>query len=270
MRVALPRSLCAPRTPVPVHLIGCGGSGSLMLLRLARMDRALRAVGHAGLRIVVYDPDVVSDANVGRQAFYPSDVGSNKAEVLVFRLNAYLGTSYEARATTFHDVADRYAASFVAVSCVDTARARRDIGAVFEKKHVESILWLDLGNDLQQGQAVLGQPLGHGERNWRYRLPTVLELFPALADPKLLEDDAPSCSLAEAIERQDLFINELLVGAAANLLWQGLRVGELKFSALFVNARSHQMTALPIDPDRWRRFGHRMGRCVPRTLVSRN
>jgi hypothetical protein len=82
------------------------------------------------------------------------------------------------------------------------------------------------------------------------------------------EVDTPSCSLAEALERRDLFVNELLVGAAANLLWQALRQGELRASAVFVNARSHQVTGLPIDGKTWKRFGHRMGRCAPRTAVA--
>jgi PRTRC genetic system ThiF family protein len=70
---------------VTVDLIGCGGNGSQMLTGLARLDRALRALGHPGLVVTAWDPDTVSEANVGRQLFSPSDVGLNKATVLVHR-----------------------------------------------------------------------------------------------------------------------------------------------------------------------------------------
>jgi hypothetical protein len=35
-------------------------------------------------------------------------------------------------------------------------------------------------------------------------LPTVLEYFPEIANESLPDDDAPSCSMAEALERQSL------------------------------------------------------------------
>lgn len=269
MRVAMPREVTAPRAPITVHLAGCGGSGSRMLLRLASMDRALRALGHAGLHVVAYDPDAVSVANVGRQAFYPADVGCNKAHVLVFRLNACLGTAYEARGTRFNaHLQPVYGSASLVVSCVDTAAARREIGVQLKGGTGGYTLWLDLGNDAHTGQAVLGQPKLERHRDWKYRLPTVLELYPHLMDTRRIEDDTPSCSLAEALERQDLFVNELVVGAAANLLWQALRAGELRHSAVFVNARTHQTSGLPIDSGTWRRFGHRMGRCKPPTAIT--
>lgn len=269
-RVAMPREVTAPRVAITVYLAGCGGSGSRMLLRLASMDRALRALGHAGLHLIAYDPDTVSAANVGRQAFYPADVGCNKAHVLVFRLNACLGTSYEAHARRFDATPDRtFGSATLVVSCVDTAAARRDIGAQLSRgTWGGQLFWLDLGNDAHTGQAVLGQPKQERYRDWKYRLPTVLELYPHLMDANRVEDDVPSCSLAEALERQDLFVNELVVGAAANLLWQALREGELRHSAVFINARTHQTAGLPIAPAAWRRFGHRMGRCKPPTAVT--
>ena len=34
-----------------------------------------------------YDPDIVTEANIGRQLFGPSDLGQNKAQCLVTRIN---------------------------------------------------------------------------------------------------------------------------------------------------------------------------------------
>ena len=65
--------LMSPQHPVTVNLIGAGGTGSQVLTCLARLDAALRGLGHPGLFVTLYDPDIVTEANIGRQLFGPSD-----------------------------------------------------------------------------------------------------------------------------------------------------------------------------------------------------
>jgi hypothetical protein len=48
--------------------------------------------------------------------------------------------------------------------------------------------WLDLGNNADSGQFVLGQPENSKNKNGDLRLPTVAELFPELVEPKLFGD----------------------------------------------------------------------------------
>src|ERR1039457_5234490 len=84
-----------------VVLIGCGGTGSQVLSGLARLHLSLIALGHPGLDVHAYDPDTVSNSNVGRQLFAQSDVGLNKASVLVNRLNMYYGLSWKATPSKF-------------------------------------------------------------------------------------------------------------------------------------------------------------------------
>lgn len=49
----------------------------------ARIHASLLRLGHpGGLSVDVVDPDVVSEANIGRQPFSPYDVGRPKVEVL--------------------------------------------------------------------------------------------------------------------------------------------------------------------------------------------
>ena len=48
-----------PQHPVTVNLIGAGGTGSQVLTCLARLDVTLRALGHPGLSVTLYDPDIV-------------------------------------------------------------------------------------------------------------------------------------------------------------------------------------------------------------------
>lgn len=77
---------------VRILLVGAGGTGSRILEKLVCLHRALIAKGHPyGLTVTVVDPDTVSPANIGRQAFYPGDVGCAKADVLVNRANMMLG-----------------------------------------------------------------------------------------------------------------------------------------------------------------------------------
>ena len=78
--------------PVNILLVGAGGTGSRILERLVCLHKALKAKGHpGGLKVTVVDPDIVSNANVGRQAFYSCDVGRYKADVLVNRVSMALG-----------------------------------------------------------------------------------------------------------------------------------------------------------------------------------
>ena len=63
--------LINPQHPVTVNLIGAGGTGSQVLTCLARLDTALRGLGHPGLFITVYDSDIVTEANHRETALQP-------------------------------------------------------------------------------------------------------------------------------------------------------------------------------------------------------
>jgi len=53
-----------------VQMLGCGGIGSSILDNLLR-----KGVGH----VDIYDGDLVELGNLGRQKFFPADIGQNKA-----------------------------------------------------------------------------------------------------------------------------------------------------------------------------------------------
>ena len=88
--------LIDPQHPVTVNLIGAGGTGSQVLTCLARLDVTLRALGHPGLSVTLYDPDIVSGTNIGRQLFSDSDIGLNKAKCLITRVNNFFGNDWRA------------------------------------------------------------------------------------------------------------------------------------------------------------------------------
>lgn len=255
----LPSALLEDR--VRIHVAGCGGNGSQMLSGLARLHHALIRVGHpGGLEVTAFDPDRVSEANVGRQLFYSEDVGRHKCSVLVQRLNACYRTDWRAVPELWAADGDRTPGILgpgtsnvnfphILITCVDTAKARREIHDQLTKRFPQILYWLDLGNRQQDGQVIFGQPPWkeyQRDKPTQPRLPVVTEIFPELLDPNLQEDNRPSCSLAEALESQDLFINDFVSRGGLQLLWDGFRKGKLRFHGYFINLVDGELRGLPV------------------------
>lgn len=243
---------------VNIVLVGAGGNGSQMLNGLARLHVAMLARQHpGGLHVRVYDPDRVSEANVGRQLFSPSDIGQYKACVLVHRLNCFFGLDWEARPGRF-TLAQGMNTPDILVSCVDTAASRKEIESLLRKRHTQTPhYWLDLGNRRQDGQVVLGHLLSEnqtrriaiGKATMEGYLPNVMDIYPELRK-RTKEDTAPSCSLAESLERQDLFINDHVSRWALHLLWALFRQGCIEHHGYLVNLMDGAVNPLPVpSPD---------------------
>jgi len=71
-------------------------------------------------------------------------------------------------------------------------------------------------------------------------LPFVTEEFGELLKQSETYDDTPSCSLAEALEKQDLFINSVLAQMGSSLLWNLFRNGMTENRGFFLNLKSFQ------------------------------
>jgi PRTRC genetic system ThiF family protein len=249
-----------------VALIGAGGSGSLMLTRLARLAYAMRALGHPGFKVTVYDPDTVSEANIGRQMFSPSDVGFHKAHILVDRVNRFFGLPWQSMAVRYGDGEHGEGDGDLVVVCVDSRHARRAIHNSLRARWMNSYV-LDLGNRASDGQVVLGQVIArrHGERAREGKsrketppnhvdLPDPYQLLPELVNTKIAEDDTPSCSVAEALERQELFVNDDVVNSGAEILLNMLRHGQLEWHGAFTNSRTGKRQVINVDPALWKRM----------------
>lgn len=202
-----------------VVVVGAGGNGSIFITHLCRIWQAWTKLGGNPFEIEIFDPDVVTEANLARQCFCEADIGSNKAIVLAQRMRAFFGVPVEANARKYGPT---YFSGRVVVGCVDNLAARKLI--LDDITHRNGGYWLDLGNSNDRGQVVLG---GHG-------LPTFFDLFP---DRRKARDakNIPSCSMAEALEKQDLFINSIVATLAGQLLWQLMRRGGINHHGYFVN-----------------------------------
>lgn len=239
---------------VRVAIAGVGGNGAQVVGLLARLHLAILALGHPlGLHATAYDPDSVSEANVGRQLWSPSDVGLNKAIVAIHRCNRFYGLDWDA-------VPARYDGGRcdILVSCVDTRKARRDFSDQIEGGTGPAYYWLDMGNEEHIAQCCLGEiPLSYRRRattpNPRLPLPT--ELFPELRR-NTPEVETHSCSLRISLQSQGLFINDFAARASMQLLYRLFTKGRIDTHGAFINLASYRMSPIPIDREVWRRMGY--------------
>jgi len=237
--------------PVDVDLIGAGGTGSIIATRLAKLAVALPKLGHPGINVTIWDDDNVSPSNIGRQAFFAPDIGSNKAMTLVNRINLCEGLRWQAKPVRF-EARNRhygYGSTSVLIGAVDTRASRQSIHECF--LIARQMIWIDCGNNAATGQVVLGAKV-----NQQIQLPSVADLFPEVTSAEQdATDTAPSCSLEEALERQDLMINPTIANSAVTLLWQMLRFGELSVHGVFHDLTALSSMPIPIDPAYWAAMG---------------
>jgi PRTRC genetic system ThiF family protein len=255
---------------VRVLVVGCGGTGSAVVAGLPYLHQSLVAHGHpGGLHVTVIDGDTISPANCVRQPFARSEIGQYKAIVLVNRLNLFWGLKWEAipvhlRSGTF--ISRSYSGddlrAHIVVGCVDTRAARATIKDAVGKWSTVSY-WLDLGNNADSGQFILGEPLNERNRRAKLRLRTAAELFPEIVDPTLDDDGEPSCSAVEALERQSAFINATLAQHALALLARLFRYGEISYHGGFINLATGAASVVRIDPQCWTRTRRLNKRTTP-------
>jgi PRTRC genetic system ThiF family protein len=258
------------RRPVQVVLVGAGGTGSHVMRRLPVLHNAMIDLGHpGGLDVTVYDPDVVSKTNVGRQAFSLSDVGLSKAEILVHRCNMGHLTNWEARQEKF--TAHSPISADIVIGCVDNRAGRKEILSSCESSY-QSRYWLDFGNRAHDGQVILGQIIRKSAlaEKGAIRLPHVANLYPELVDASLDDkDETPSCSLAEALEKQSLFINDTLALVGITMLQRLFRYGQLSYHGEFINSEVGRVNPLAVDPEAWKRFGYEPKEAKPKRTRSK-
>lgn len=241
--------LIDPQHPVTINLIGAGGTGSQVLTCLARLDATLRALGHPGLFVTVYDPDEVTESNIGRQLFGPSEIGLNKAVCLLSRINNFFGNNWRAVPQLYPTQigkATRTDAANIYITCTDNVTSRVELAKLLEamptspyRETTTPLYWMDFGNAHSSGQVVLGTicPKIKQPRSRRYKTVATLPIVTRYVNYDAVKDDdsGPSCSLAEALQKQDLFINSTLAQLGCNILWKMFRAGMIEHHGIFLN-----------------------------------
>lgn len=239
---------------VEVLVIGAGGTGSQVTQGFGPLHTALLALGHpSGLSVTVMDPSVVREANLARQPFYAADLGQYKATVVATRVMAqYAAQDLTVRAAISDDIQDvvgRFRPDVI-FGCVDTRKARAAIAKV---KSVNRLWWMDIGNRNDDGQCIFGTLVRNENEQ---DIPHVGKLYPEAIDTKRPEDNQPSCSMAESLERQSLYINRLMATVALDMFSRFLREG-LEHHGRIINLREGTMNRIAVDPEVWARMGYR-------------
>jgi PRTRC genetic system ThiF family protein len=247
----LPAKLLKER--VRVLVVGCGGTGSTIATGLVYLHQAMLAYGHpGGLHVTLVDGDRISHANCVRQPFSESEVGLYKADVLVTRINLFWGLGWDADIRFVDKPWSTTEQPEIIISCVDSRKARHLITRTDAYRF--ALYWLDLGNNADSGQFVLGQPDSPSLED-KTRLPNVADLFPEIVDPRLdAKDKLPSCSALEALESQSPFVNQTLAYQALALLAQFFRRGRLSYHGGFINLATGKMSPLPVELAVWKRI----------------
>lgn len=253
--------LLNPTNPVIVNLIGAGGTGSRVLTSLTMMNCTLTAMGHPGLFVNLFDDDLVTSANKGRQLFTDNEIGQPKAAVLINRANRFFGTNWKAVTHKISSTSDNnHLYGNITISCVDSVKARFEIANILKKSKTQSyernrpMYWIDFGNGKHTGQVMIStigtikQPSSK-----KYapvaKLPFVTDEFKTLLE-NAKEDDSPSCSVAEALNKQDLFINPGLAALGSSILWSMFREGMLRYRGFFLNLRDLRSQPIPITSNK--------------------
>ncbi|MBB3125269.1 PRTRC genetic system ThiF family protein [Mesoflavibacter sabulilitoris] len=233
---------------ITVSLFGVGGTGSLLLTKLAKLNACLVALNHPGLFVKGFDFDTVEQANVLRQGFFMADVGKHKAKRLISKINLCYHTDWKAYDFKFEypqqifkdkDSCDILSSNII-ISCLDTLKPRKEL-AVFtdllkaSNRHfndtVKPYFWLDCGNTRTAGQCILSTIKTDGKAI----LPNLFERFGNIDDMETETLQGAGCSIADKLMEQDLFVNDSIALFASNLIWKLFKDKRIAHQGAFIN-----------------------------------
>lgn len=232
-----------------IFLIGCGGNGSELAPKLARMARNLRKRGeYVALHFI--DPDRVETKNLDRQNFCWAERGLYKAETLANRFahaNGVAITAVTARFKTslVRDLAGQSQTLKVLVGCVDNPEARHEIARATQESYSRKLVWLDLGNDYDSGQVLIGGATEPHQLRHSFPVPGICTQLPcpAVLEPELINVKKKrrrrkkTLPCAEAVEQnlQSDSVNTQMAGIAYDYLYLLMVKNDLRKFATYAN-----------------------------------
>lgn len=202
------------------------------------MDMALESLGHPGIHVTAYDFDTVEEPNIGRQLFSHNDIGENKATCLISKINRFYGYSWISKEKKY-EPENIYNCPFL-ITCVDNVNTRKEIHANFKKSSSSfrySTYWMDFGNGANTGQVVMGS--NRSFKHQKYYLNSIGDI----GIPEQDDDDTPSCSLAEALTKQDLMINPMIANAGLSMMWNMFRTLKVEYNVVYLNLAKMKMNS---------------------------
>lgn len=254
--------LLSPTNPIRINVIGAGGTGSKFMTALMEINHSLLELDQPGLDVHLWDDDIVTPANVGRQRFAESERNLYKSQAIINRLNRWAGTNWRAETKKFErNIAGEIpanAGASIYISCTDTVASRIEISEILQQLSKEygyhrdkGRYWLDLGNTKFSGQGILStigkidQPTSKTYKTFE-TLPSIIEEYGTVMQNLEQEDDTPSCSLAESLSKQDLFINSTIAHLGGSLLWNLLKTGMTENRGFFLNLQNFKSQPITV------------------------
>lgn len=225
---------------IDIHVIGAGGNGSHFLKNLASMIYFKRMTNFSGtIRVRVFDPDVIEEHNVGRQAFNPIGVSENKAVNIVNRINRTYGLNFKAKPVLFdlNKCQTQTARAQIFVLAVDTVSFRSKF--YFRVSDTQPDV-IDMGNGDNFGQIMhLWSPDLYRHKHFKNYLAQIRNM------PD--HDNRPSCSHIESVNTQGLFVNSLMGNLAANMIFNLIHYDYPKAPfATYLNTKTMNVNSLSV------------------------
>ena len=236
-------------------VVGCGGTGGFVAEGLCRLLPKKTD-------ILLIDFDRVEEHNLGRQHFYPGDLGKFKSEALaerlarnfereiaysVFPFNPMMGEDWGDGMRSL-EISDA-----LVIGCVDNAMARRAIAG-----DMPGMLgwWIDAGNGYHSGQVLIGNS---GDRSGLQgafdikhkkvkALPSPAVQLPALLAPAPEVKRRLDCAQAIAEDGQSPVINQMMATLVLDFVHK-LTTGRLQWMGVYVDLESGSMSPVPATPE---------------------
>lgn len=236
-----------------IAVVGCGGTGGFVAEGVCRLLGDQQAV------VALIDHDRVEPHNLRRQAFYQSDVGKFKAQVLAERLarnfGREIGYSVYPYDIKVHQGIFHYGGEGVVLGCVDNPAARLTIAeSLWQLRGSRrAAWWIDAGNGEHSGQVLIGNTgdldsLKHSFRE--EEICTNLPL-PSLQQPALLAPvpEAMGMDCAEAVEAggQSPTINQAMAALVLECLSR-LMAGTLSWMGAYLDLEAGTLRTVPVEP----------------------
>jgi PRTRC genetic system ThiF family protein len=218
--------LINPNHKTKIVLVGCGGTGSRVLVELSALSQNLVEMEHLGFEITVFDNDRVEQHNIGRQMFYQSDLGEYKSVVLATRINRSYGDNIKAYKRLAYQEDILEISPDILITCVDNVSFRKKMHKFINKVN-QNFIWIDTGNDKNSGQVIMSIV-----KDDELITPTCVDLFPDMED----NEATPSCSTREALKKQSFMINKFIANFTIQFLTNIFIDYQIPYTQLYFNS----------------------------------
>ncbi len=253
------RALLGEAHNMHLYLVGAGGTGSALADALARLVYHARQKG-MDISLTIIDPDVISEANLGRQRFCQAEVGYEKSISLSLRLNAAFGLDIRAIPASFQPEMvlktgyspyhfSNNTTKKLIIGAVDNHEARQSLAQTVAAGH-GNVWWLDAGNAYENGNVYIGNAVERKHLSVDETLCVCNGLpSPAIQDPALLRPDISppqensSCAVRTLREEQALMVNTFIAAILAHYCSQWVLQREISVLSTAFNLSPPVMTS---------------------------